>query len=265
MRYCGIAVGNELQQLCVLEEARADDPPIRLSATFYEPGSPAEVVAELKALADIVVAVGAPQGEPFGEREARACDAALRRRGVTPRPLLEAGLALYDALERFGIFDPEVPADAEPGADGEYEGLVEEGHFREAHVFEANSDGVFCAFQGRRVPARRHPLGILTRIDELVENRVDDPGEDLWSRRIEEVEAAALALCAHRYAVGHAAWLGDPDEGVVVLPGSFPPPVFSGEGVVPEVPRARLGGKRAAGADPLEQEAGEPGGAPPEP
>ncbi len=265
MRYCGIAVGNELQQLCVLEEARADDPPIRLSATFYEPGSPAEVVAELEALADIVVAVSAPQGEPFGEREARACDAALRRRGVAPRPLLEAGLALYDALERFGIVDPDVPADAEPGADGEYEGLIEEGHFREARVFEANPDGVFCAFQGRRVPARRHPLGILTRIDELVENRVDDPGEDLWSRRIEEVEAAALALCAHRYAVGHAAWLGDPDEGVVVLPGSFPPPVFSGEGVVPEVPRARLGGARAAGTDPHEDEPGEPGGTAAEP
>jgi hypothetical protein len=79
---------------------------------------------------------------------------------------------------------------------------------------------------------------------------VEDAGGDLWSRRIEEVEAAAAALGAHRYAVGHAAWLGDPDEGVVVLPGSYPPEVFSSEGVVPPVPRARLGSARAGGEEP---------------
>ena len=249
MNYCGIAVGRELQQLCVLEETRADEPPIRLNATFYEPGSPAEVVEELHALGDVVVAVGSPQGEPFDERELRACDAALRRRGVTPRPLLDAGLALYDALEDLGIFDPPVPDDVEPGPDGDHQGLVEEGAFHDARVFEVNPDSVFCALQGRRVPARRHPLGVLLRIDELVQDRVEDPGGDLWSRRIEEIEAAAAALCAHRYAVGHAAWLGDPDEGVVVLPGSYPPEVFSSEGVVPPVPRVRL----AAGAAGEEQ------------
>ena len=243
MNFCGIVVGTELQQLCRLEETRADEPPIRLRATFYEPGSPAEVVDEIMRLGDVVVAVGAPQGEPFEGRAARACDAALRRRGVTPRPLLESGLALYDALEELGIFDPEIPPGAEPGPDGDFAGLVEEGTYHEAPVFEINPDGVFCALQGRRVPARRHPLGVLTRIDELTEDRVEDPGGDIWSRRIEEIEAAAAALCAHRYAVGHAAWIGDPDEGVIVLPGSYPPPVYSTEGVVPRMPRVHLGGE----------------------
>ena len=129
-------------------------------------------------------------------------------------------------------------------------GLVDEGIFRETRVFEMNPDAVFCALQGRRVPARRHPLGVLIRLDELVQNRVEDPDGDLWSRRIEEIEAAAGGLCAHRYAVGHAAWIGDPDEGVVELPGSYPPEVFSSEGVVPPVPRMRLGSGGAEAAVP---------------
>jgi predicted nuclease with RNAse H fold len=240
MNHCGVAVGAELHQLCRLEETRADEPPIRLQATFYEPGSPADVVVELMALADVVVAVGAPQGEPFEGRTERACDAALRRRGVTPKRLLESGLALYDALEELGIFDPEVPPGQEPGLDGEFQGLIEEGTYRDAPVFEVNPDGIFCALEGRRVPARRHPLGIITRIDELTEERVEDPGGDLWSRRIEEIEAAAAALCAHRYAVGHAAWIGDPDEGVIVLPGSSLPDEFSREGVLTPVERIEL-------------------------
>jgi len=241
VRYCGIAVGAELQQLCRLEEVRTDDPPIRLRATFYEPGSPAEVVEELEALGDVAVAIGAPQGDPLDARQARVCDAALRRRGVNPRAPLESGFALFDALEDLGLYVPDVSTDASVGPEGEQEGPVEDGIFREAGVFEVNVDAVFCALQGHRVPARRHPLGVLTRIDELTRGHVEDPGGDLWSRRIEEIEAAAAALSAHRYAVGHAAWLGDPEEGVVVMPGSRPPQVFSSEGVIPRVPRARLG------------------------
>ena len=64
---------------------------------------------------------------------------------------------------------------------------------------------------------RRHPLGIQLRIEELLGDHVIDEGGNLWHRRIEEVEAAAAALCAHRYAVGHAPWIGDAE---VVLPGA---------------------------------------------
>ena len=50
----------------------------------------------------------------------------------------------------------------------------------------------------------------------------------------------ACALAAHRYAVGHACWVGDPAEAVVVLPGSRLPEVFSADGVLPDVPRQPL-------------------------
>ena len=77
-------------------------------------------------------------------------------------------------------------------------------------LIETSADGVFCALQNQRLPARRHPLGIQMRIEELEAEEVIDDGGDLWHRRIEELEAAAAALCAHRYAVGHASWLGGP-------------------------------------------------------
>ena len=49
-----------------------------------------------------------------------------------------------------------------------------------------------------------------------------------------------MALAAHRYAVAHASWVGDPDEGVIVLPGSRIPERFSADGVLPAVPREPL-------------------------
>ena len=67
-----------------------------------------------------------------------------------------------------------------------------------------------------------------------------DDGGDLWHRRIEEIDAIVCALCAHRYAVGHASWLGDPAEGVVVLPGASIPAEFSRQGVMPPVERLHL-------------------------
>ncbi|MEA2468336.1 MAG: hypothetical protein QOJ57_2462, partial [Thermoleophilaceae bacterium] len=107
-------------------------------------------------------------------------------------------------------------------------------------VFETSPDGVFCALRGLRLPARRHPFGIQLRIDELLDEHVEDDGGDLWHRRIEELEAVAVALAAHRFAVGHACWVGDPAEGVIVLPGSRLPDRFSGEGVIPPVSRIPL-------------------------
>jgi hypothetical protein len=78
------------------------------------------------------------------------------------------------------------------------------------------------------------------RIDELAQDQVIDGGGDLWHRRIEELDAAAAALCAHRYAVGHASWVGAPGEGVVVLPGTTVPGRFSSQGVMPPVERLEL-------------------------
>jgi hypothetical protein len=117
---------------------------------------------------------------------------------------------------------------------------VPEGAFREGPVFETNPDAVFCALQGRRLPAKRHPHGMRLRIEELFEDHVIDDGGELWGRRIEEIDAAGAALCAHRFAVGHASWLGDPAEGVTVLPGSSVPGEFSTEGVLAPVERLQL-------------------------
>lgn len=230
MRYCGIAVGAEFQHLCVLEEVRADEPPVRLSATFFEPGRVAQVVEQIRMLGDVVVAVAAPRRA--GER---ACDGELRRRGVPPLRHMPAGEELFAGLAGLGLAVYE-PSEAE----GPW-GPVEEGAYASYPVFETNADGVFCALAGLRVPARRHPAGVQMRVQELIDDRVlDQDDEALWSRRIEEIDAAAAALCAHRYAVSHAVWVGDPGDCVVVLPGSRLPDRFSAEGVLPPLRRASL-------------------------
>lgn len=231
MLYCGISVGVEHHHLCVLEEVRDPEPPISLVATYYQPGSARAVVAELEALEDVCVGVAGPTSLPDEQQDLRVCDAELRERGVPLSPPLEAGPALRSGLEALGFFVPE-------GDD--LEGEVPEGAFHTARVFETNPDGVFFALQGRRLPAKRHPLGVERRIDELEHVHVVDEGGELWHRRMEEIEAAAAAFCAHRYAVGHARWIGEPAEGVVVLPGSGPLERFTAEGVLPPVERRPL-------------------------
>jgi predicted nuclease with RNAse H fold len=232
MRYCGIVSGGGYQHLCALEEVRTPEPPIRLRATFYEPGAPEQVAAAVRSFDSAVAAIAAPASPPRDGRRMRVADEELRRRGVFPIAYDEAGRRMFQALAGLGLYGPP--------EDGGTEGSVDEGAYSEMPVFETSPDGVFCALHGQRVPAKRHPLGVQRRIVELLEDHVEDDGGELWFRRIEEIDAAAAALCAHRYAVGHACWVGDPAEGVIVLPGSRLPASFSGEGAVPPVPREPL-------------------------
>jgi predicted nuclease with RNAse H fold len=232
MRYCGIVSGGGYQHLCALEEVREPEPPIRLRAVFYEPGSVEQVASAVRAFEEAVVAIAQPFSPPRDGRKLRVADEELRRRGVFPQPYDEHGRRMFQALANLGLYEP---SDA-----GTTEGSIEEGAYTEMPVFETSADGVFCALHGQRVPAKRHPLGVQRRIVELLEDHVEDDGGELWFRRSEEIDAAAAALCAHRYAVGHACWVGDPAEGVIVLPGSRLPASFSPEGVVPPVPRASL-------------------------
>lgn len=222
MRYCGVVAAGPYLQLATLEEVRTEEPPIRLHARFFEPGTPEQVAAELRAATDIVVGVGAPLSA-----EPRVAEEELRRRGVFPVPPHEGAQAMVEALG-LAVY---------AGSETE---VVDEGAYAEKPVFETNPDGVFCALRGIRLPAKRHPFGIQLRIEELRDEHVEDDGGDLWHRRIEELEAAAVALAAHRFAVGHACWVGDPGEGVIVLPGSRLPERFSGEGVIPPVSRVPL-------------------------
>ena len=225
MRYCGVVpAGPEFLQLATLEEVRTDEPPIRLHASFYEPGSPADVVGALRSFGeDAVIGIGSPLST-----EPRLAGEELGRRGVPALPPHEGILALIAAVD----------APVYAGGAGTHQ--VDEGAYAQTPIFETHPDGVFCALRGIRLPAKRHPFGIALRIEELADEHVEDEG-DLWHRRIEELEAAACALAAHRFAVGHACWVGDPAEGVIVLPGSHLPDRFSGEGVIPPVPRTPLG------------------------
>jgi len=179
----------------------------------------------------VVVAVGAPLSAPRGGTGERACDEAVARRGVPPRPGHPEVGRLRDLLQELPLFAPR--------AEGQ-EGGVGEGSYQDFPLFETHPDALFCALQGRRLPAGRHPLGMQLRIGELEDDHVLDEGGDLWHRRAEEVDAAGCALGAHRYAVGHASWLGDPDEAVLVLPGSSIPEEFPREGVLPPVERLQL-------------------------
>jgi predicted nuclease with RNAse H fold len=230
VRYCGVVPMQGRLQLAMLEEVRTPEPPIRLGAIFFEPGSAAQVAAELNSLGNTIVAVGAPLSPPAdGERE---CDQLLADRGVAPQAPSPEVLRLRELLLEFELFAPD--------PDGHVEGPVGEGAYHHHPLFETHADGVFCALQGRRLPAKRHPLGMQMRIEELLGDHVIDDGGDLWHRRSEEIDAAACALCAHRYAVGHACWQGEPGEGVIVLPGSSLPEQFSSRGVLPPVERLRL-------------------------
>jgi hypothetical protein len=231
MRYCGVVPASGLLQLAMLEEVRRPEPPIRLGAVFFEPGTAAQLAAELRALGDFVLAIGAPLADAWESSAGRACDELLTARGVPAARAHPGARALASALADLGLFRPD---------GSEREGPVGEGAFRDGPVFETNADAVFCALQGRRLPAKRHPQGLRLRIDELLENHVLDDGGDLWHRRIEEVDAAGAALCAHRFAVGHACWLGDTAEGVVVLPGSSVPGEFTTKGVLAPVERLQL-------------------------
>jgi Protein of unknown function (DUF429) len=230
MRYCGVVPMLGALQLAMLEEVRTPEPPIRLSALFFEPGSAEQLAAELRALDEAVIALGAPLGgmAPAG---GRLSDRLIQQLGVPPRPPHEETSRLAELLADHAVFRP---------ADGEADGSVREGDYRTFPLFETNPDAVFCALQGRLLPARRHPLGVQLRIDELNGDHVVDEGGELWHRRIEELDAAACALCAHRYAVGHASWLGDPEEGVAILPGSALPEEFPRHGVLPPVERVQL-------------------------
>jgi predicted nuclease with RNAse H fold len=233
MRYCGIVSGGGYQHLCAIEEVREAEPPIRLRATFFEPGSVEDVATAVRSLGEATVGIATPFSRPRDGRSLRVCDEELRRRGVFPLEYEEQGRRMFQALANRGLFAP-------PEGEEEHDGSVADGAYSEMPVFETNPDGVFSALHGQRVPAKRHPIGVQRRIVELLEDHVEDDGGELWFRRIEEIDAAASALAAHRYAVGHACWVGDPAEGVIVLPGSQLPQMFSAEGAVPPVPRQPL-------------------------
>ena len=243
MRYCGIDVsaGASGQQLCTLHERRGVDSG-ELVATFYDPGSVEQVARTVLGFGgEAVAAIDAPSGHrldllapgaslrktlglPDGRYErSRVCDALLFRRRLPLYPVPRAGQALsrweawigvgfelFAALAPLGLYTPET--------NGAVEGPVGEGALRYGRVCETYPDAVFCGLLGHRPPPKRTPWGLQQRIAALkLRGIVDDDG-GLWQRTVDELDACAAAYAAYALSEGFGSWVGDPEEGVIVLP-----------------------------------------------
>jgi hypothetical protein len=244
MRYCGIDVSAapSKQQLCTLHERRGAEGP-ELVATFYEPGDVASVARTVLGFGgEAIVAVDAPSGrrrdllaagEPLRARlglrdgvyeRSRVCDMLLFRRRLplypvpaTGAPLsawerwIGVGFELFDALASLGLHTP--------GAGDAVEGRIAPGAASQGRLAETYPDAVFCSLLGHRPSPKRTPWGLQQRIAALKLRGVVDPDGGLWHRTLDELDACAAAYAARALGTGDGIWVGDPGEGVIVLPG----------------------------------------------
>ena len=245
MRYCGVDISAKAgnQQLVTLHERRGADPAQpELVATFYAPGDVDSVARTILSFGrEAVAAIDAPSGPrldllapgmalrealglPPGRYERmRVCDALLFRRRLPlyPVPSADQGLSrweawmttgfeLFAALDALDLFRPD-------GADT-LEAPVGDGALRFGRLCETYPDAVFCALLGHRPSPKRTPWGLQQRIAALrLRGVVDDDG-GLWHRTLDELDACAAAYAAYALANGLGCWVGDPREGVIVLP-----------------------------------------------
>lgn len=244
MRYCGVDVsarpGN--QQLVTLHERRSADG-LELIATFYAPGTVEQVARTVEGFGrgESVVGVDAPSGHrldllapgspvreaigvPEGRYERmRVCDALLFRRGLPLYPVpkqgqpqtaweawMYVGFQLFAALEPLGRYLP-APSDA-------YQDAVGDHALAHGRLFETYPDAIFCSLLGHRPSPKRTPWGLQQRIAALKQQGVVDEDGGLWHRTLDELDACAAAYAAYGLAAGLGTWVGDPQEGVIVLP-----------------------------------------------
>ena len=245
MRYCGIDVSANPahQQLCTLHERRVGDGGVELVATFYEPGDVASVARTVLGFGgEAVAAVDAPSGPrldllapgaPLREQlelpqdryeRHRVCDALLFRRRLPLYPVPSAsqalaawerwigvGFELFAALAALELYRPVAPA-------GDVQGLAAQGALSSGRLCETYPDAVFCSLIGHRPAPKRTPWGLQERITALKQRGVVDADGGLWHRTLDELDACAAAYAAYVLAGGGASWVGDPREGVIVLP-----------------------------------------------
>jgi predicted nuclease with RNAse H fold len=242
--FCGIDVSAKPanQQLVTLHE-RTTAGETELVATFYEPGDVGAIASTVHGFAgDAVVAIDAPSGRrldllgpgsalrtalglPDGRYERhRVCDALLYRRSLPLYPVPAAGQALsrweqwigvgfelFAALNGLGLFRPRP-------ANGELEAPVGEGALRYGRLAETYPDAIFCALLGHRPAPKGTPWGLQQRIAALKLRGVVDEDGGLWHRTLDELDACAAAYAAFALGSGSGSWVGDPREGVIVLP-----------------------------------------------
>jgi predicted nuclease with RNAse H fold len=244
MRYCGIDVSAKAanQQLCTLHERRGPDG-LELVATFYEPGTIEQVTRTVYGFGrgQAVVAVDAPSGHrldllaageplraelglPDGRYERmRVCDALLFRRGLPLYPVpgagqspqgweqwIGVGFQLYEALSGLGLYRPD-------RTDGTI-APVGSAALRFGRLCETYPDAIFCGLLGHRPSPKRTPWGLQQRIAALRMKGVEDADGGLWHRTLDELDACAAAYAAYALAAGLGIWVGEPEEGVIVLP-----------------------------------------------
>jgi predicted nuclease with RNAse H fold len=242
VRYCGVDVSAKPanQQLVTLHERRGGEG-LELVATFYAPGTVEQVARTVQGfgLGQAIVAVDAPSGRrldllgdgaparaalglPDGRYERmRVCDAMLFRRGLPLYPVpaegqpittwerwIEIGFELFAALAWLELFRP-------PGT---YQGPVDSGALAHGRLCETYPDAIFCSLLGHRPSPKRTPWGLQQRIAALKLKGVVDEDGGLWQRTVDELDACAAAYAAYGLAAGLGTWVGDPEEGVIVLP-----------------------------------------------
>jgi hypothetical protein len=125
---------------------------------------------------------------------------------------LTQGFALYGALETLELFRP----DATHGH--HLRAPAGDGALRLGRVCESYPDAAFSVLLGHLPPPKRTPWGLQQRIAALKLRTVVDDDGGLWHRTVEELDACAAAYTAYALAAGRACWVGDPREGVIVLP-----------------------------------------------
>ena len=245
MRYCGVDIsarpGN--QQLVTLHERRAPEGGVELVATFYAPGTVEQLARTIEGFGrgQAVVAVDAPSGPrldllapgaplraelglPEGRYERmRVCDALLFRRGLPLYPVpaadqspqgweqwIAVGFEFFAALAELGLYRPRTSgAVIEP---------VGSAALRFGRLCETYPDAIFCALLGHRPSPKRTPWGLQQRIAALRMKGVQDADGGLWHRTLDELDACAAAYAAYALAAGLGIWVGEPEEGVIVLP-----------------------------------------------
>ena len=134
--------------------------------------------------------------------------------GQAPRGWEEwigVGFTVFAELAHLGLYRPEV-------GDGTVSGVVDVAALRFGRVCETYPDAVFCALLGHRPSPKRTPWGLQQRIAALRLKGIVDADGGLWHRTLDELDACAAAYAAYALAAGPGLWVGDPREGVIVLP-----------------------------------------------
>jgi hypothetical protein len=83
---------------------------------------------------------------------------------------------------------------------------------------ETYPDAIFCTLLGHRPSPKRTPWGLRQRIEALQRKGIVDEDGGSGTARSTSSTRARPPIAAYGLAAGLGTWVGDPDEGVIVLP-----------------------------------------------